>query len=351
VSSPYISVLILAHDRRKYLFDAVNSVLSQDLPRDKYEVLVVKYEVDDDKEIDKELEELRVRVINTKEASLGAKIAVGAEEAKGEVLAFLEDDDLFFPGKMRRLYEVFSKDKKIGYYHNEMIFFDIDKNEAIRRDTELRKKFILRFKRHFKDDLIIKGIEFWGKIPIVSTGFFAFNNSSIAVKKNVILSFNKVYKYSESNHAIDFLHFLLSLELGYLAAMDRRELTLYRVHSSSTMMKKFKTVEDYIRNEINVREIQLRNLSLPFQLYMLNNAEKALTVFKYYVELIKQSYEDALGLKTNSRKLSIIIFLLRNDRSFIYFIRFYFPIIYALLPSRLKIIVSDYLFKKYNKFV
>ena len=134
--------------------------------------------------------------------------------------------------------------------------------------------------------------------------------------------------------------------------MDRRERISYRVHSSSTMMKKFKTVEDYIRNEINVREIQLRNLSLPFQLYKLINAKKALTVFEYYIKLIKQSYEEALGLKTDSRKLSIIIiFLLRNDRSFIYSIRPYFPIIYSLLPSRLKRKGLEYLFKKHNKSV
>jgi len=100
MTSPYISVLILAHDRRKFLFDAVNSVLSQDFPRDKFEVLMVKYESDDDKEIDKKLEELGVRVINTKEVSLGAKIAVGAEEAKGEALTFLEDDDLFLSEKL-----------------------------------------------------------------------------------------------------------------------------------------------------------------------------------------------------------------------------------------------------------
>jgi len=350
-SSPYISVLILAHDRRKYLFDAVNSVLSQDFPRDKYEVHVVKYELDNDKEIDKKLEELGVRVINTKEVSLGAKIAIGAEEAKGKVLAFLEDDDLFLPGKLSRVYEVFNRDEKIGYYHNEMIFFDIDRNEVTKKDTEFRRKFLLRFERYFKDDLIIKRIELWGKIPIASTEFFAFNNSSIAVKKDVILSFNKAYKCSESNHAIDFLHFLLSLELGYLTVMDRRELSLYRVHSSSTMKKKLKTFEDYIRNEINTREIQLKNLSLPLQLYKLNNAEKVLTVFKYYIELIKQTYEEALGLKINSQKLSTIIFLLKNDRSFIYSRYLYFFYVFVLLPPSIKRVVLKYSFKKHNNSV
>jgi len=101
-SSPHISVLILAHDRRKFLLDAVNSVLSQDFQRDRYEVHLVNYELDSDKEIDKKLEDLGVRVVNTKEVSLGAKIVVGAEEAKGEVLAFLEDCNLFLHNKTKQ---------------------------------------------------------------------------------------------------------------------------------------------------------------------------------------------------------------------------------------------------------
>ena len=346
--NPYISVIILAHDRRKYLLDAVNSVLSQDFPRDKYEVLVVKYELDSDKEIDKKLEELGVRVINTKEVSLGAKIAVGAEEAKGKVLAFLEDDDLFLPGKLSRVYEVFKRDEKIGYYHNEMIYYDVDKNEEIKRDTEFRRKFILRFKRHFKDDLIIKGKDFWGKIPVISIDFFAFNNSSITIKKDVILSFNKVYKLSKFNYSIDHLHFILSLELGHLNVVDKKELTIYRVHSSSTMLKKYKDLEDYVKDIINITTVQIRNLLLPSMLYNLTNTEKFLTSIRYRVELTKYIYEEALGLKSNSHPFSIVIFLLRNDRSFIYSPGLFLPFVYAFLPSRLKREVLKRVFKHVN---
>jgi len=349
--SPYISVLILVHDRRKYLFDAVNSVLSQDFPREKYEVIIVKYELDGDKETDRKLEELSVRVINTKEASLGAKIAVGAEEAKGEVLAFLEDDDLFLPGKLSRVYEVLKNDEKIGYYHNEMIFFDVDKNEEIKSRTEFRRKMLLKFNKHFRDDIIIKGMDFWRKIPIISTYFFGFNNSSIAVKKDVILSFNKVYKSSESNHAIDFLHFLLSLELGYLPAMDGKALTIYRIHSNSTMVKKNMNFEDYVKNEINVKEIQIKNLSLPFLLYKLTNTNKFLKTLRSYMELVKYSYENALGLKTYPHKLSIIIFLLRNDKSFIYSRGLLFFYIYGLLPSTMERMLLKYSFERHNNSV
>ena len=349
MSNPYISVLILAHDRRKFLFDAVNSVLSQDFPRDKFEVLVVKYELDNDKEIDKKLEGLGVRIINTKEVSLGAKIAIGAEEAKGEVLAFLEDDDLFLPGKLSRVYDVFNRDEKIGYYFNEIIFFDMNKNEEIKSAIKAREKTLLKFNKYFKDDLMIKGINFWEKMPIFSISFFAFNNSAISVKKEVILSFSRVYKSSESNHAIDFLHPILSLELGYFTAMDKRKLTVYRIHSNQVIIwaKKFKSFEDYVNYNINIKEIQIKNLSLPFQLYNLNKAGKVLTIFKCYIELVKQSYEDALGLKTNSRKLSTIIFLLKNDRSFIYSRYLYFFYVFVLLPPSIKRTILKYYFKKH----
>jgi len=351
VSDPYISVLILAHNRRKFLFDAINSVLSQDFPRDKFEVLVVKYELNNDKEIDKKLEELGVRVINTKEVSQGAKIAIGAEEAKGEVLAFLDDDDLFLPTKLNRIYEVFNRAEKIGYYFNEVIPFDMNKNEEIKSVMKAREKTLLKFNKHFKDDLMIKGIDFWGKMPIFSIYFFAFNNSAISVKKDVILSFSKVYKSSEFNHAIDFLHPILSLELGYFTAIDKRKLTVYRIHSDqvTTMAKKFESFEDYVNYNLNIKEIQIRNLSLPFQLYKLNNAGKILTVFKCYMELVKQSYKEVLGLKTiNSHKLSTIIFLLKNDRSFIYSPSLYFSYVFVLLPSNIKRIILKHFFKKHN---
>jgi len=345
VSNPYISVLILTHDRRKLLSDAVNSVLHQDFPRDKYEVIVVKYELDSDKEIDRKLEELGVRVLNTKEIGLGPKIVIGAEEAKGVVLAFLEDDDLFLPGKLSRVYEVFKKDEKIGYYHNEMIFFDMNKNEEIKSVTESRRKLVSKFEKYFKDDLLIKGVEFWGKIPIISKDFFSFNNSSITVKKDVILYFNKVYKSSEANNGIDFLHFPLSLELGHLSAVDKKALTMYRIGCNSSIGKS-KSFEDYVKNVINANGITIKNLSLAFQLYKLNT-EKFLTSIIYSLELYKYPFEEVLGLKPNLHRLSTIIFLLSNDKSFIYSPKLLLFYILVLLPSSIGRVIFRYYIKKH----
>jgi Glycosyltransferases, probably involved in cell wall biogenesis len=117
---PFISVIITAHNRREFLLDAVNSALNQTLPKDEYEIIVVKNF--EDERIDKFLEEHNVRNIIVKEEPLGAKIVKGVEESRGEVVSFLEDDDLWLPQKLDIVKQVF-KDKDVIYYHNDFYNF------------------------------------------------------------------------------------------------------------------------------------------------------------------------------------------------------------------------------------
>jgi len=117
---PFISVIITAHNRREFLLDAVNSALNQTLPKDEYEIIVVKNF--EDERIDKFLEEHNVRNIIVEEEPLGAKIVKGVEESRGEVVSFLEDDDLWLPQKLDIVKQVF-KDKDVIYYHNDFYNF------------------------------------------------------------------------------------------------------------------------------------------------------------------------------------------------------------------------------------
>jgi glycosyltransferase involved in cell wall biosynthesis len=104
---PFISVIITAHNRREFLLEAVNSALNQTLPKDEYEIIVVKNF--EDERIEKFLEERNVKNIVTKEEPLGAKIFKGVEESRGEVVSFLDDDDLWLPQKL----EIVKKYSKI----------------------------------------------------------------------------------------------------------------------------------------------------------------------------------------------------------------------------------------------
>lgn len=40
---PLVSVIVIAHTRKEFIIDAIMSVLTQNVDRDKYEIIVIKY--------------------------------------------------------------------------------------------------------------------------------------------------------------------------------------------------------------------------------------------------------------------------------------------------------------------
>ena len=68
---PFITVIVADHDRRIFLSLALHSLESQSLPRDRFEVIVVKnYE---DQAIDNLIRRIGGRNIVTEEDNLGGK--------------------------------------------------------------------------------------------------------------------------------------------------------------------------------------------------------------------------------------------------------------------------------------
>ncbi|MEM4092970.1 MAG: glycosyltransferase family 2 protein [Conexivisphaerales archaeon] len=231
----YISVIITAHDRKDYLKEAVNSALKQTLDRDKYEVIVVKNYSD----YDDWLAERGVRSIVTQENNVGYKYVIGAEEAKGEVISFLDDDDLFLPHKLVVSYAF--KNNIVGY-HNEMTMV----NEEIRPLVlnELRKRAAARL---FPDQITLIDAEFLNKRPL-EIGFLV-NSSSTCMKRETLLSFKDILKKVKRNNVIDTILVLLPLEEGNLT-IDIRCLTLYRIHNKGTTPLTADPIK-YIRDHYN----------------------------------------------------------------------------------------------------
>lgn len=97
--SPSISVIIPVHNGERYLAEAINSVLAQDYPV--FEVLVI-----DDGSNDRTADIVRsfgtpVHYHFQLQAGAGAARNCGAELARGELLSFLDADDLWEPRKLR----------------------------------------------------------------------------------------------------------------------------------------------------------------------------------------------------------------------------------------------------------
>ncbi|QKR00849.1 glycosyltransferase family 2 protein [Metallosphaera tengchongensis] len=114
-----ISVIITAHNRRKFLKEAITSALNQEFDRSKHEVIVVKNF--EDQEIDSFIEEKNVKSLYTEEEKSGGVQKVGAEESKGSIVCLLDDDDKFHEEKLRNVCHSFTRYKDLTFYHNNRV--------------------------------------------------------------------------------------------------------------------------------------------------------------------------------------------------------------------------------------
>jgi glycosyltransferase involved in cell wall biosynthesis len=96
VSQPLVSVVIPVHDGERFLAEAIDSVLAQGYPR--REVIVV-----DDGSTDGSAPIARARPVRyRRQPNRGVAAArnAGLAVAEGELIAFLDQDDMWLPGKL-----------------------------------------------------------------------------------------------------------------------------------------------------------------------------------------------------------------------------------------------------------
>lgn len=102
---PFVSVIVPTHGRRLLLNRLLESLLVQDYPRDRYEILVVhNYTPDGTEEMVEAVARtapVAVRYFRTDFRGPGASRQYGAERARGAVLAFIDDDCVATPGWLR----------------------------------------------------------------------------------------------------------------------------------------------------------------------------------------------------------------------------------------------------------
>ena len=113
---PYVSVVVTAYNRKRYLPDALRSLEAQTLDKSKFEVVVVKNF--EDPVSDSIIRRNGWRWVYSDEKALGPFTLAGIEEARGDVIAFLDDDDIYLDNKLSVIYEKFKKLKDLLYLHH-----------------------------------------------------------------------------------------------------------------------------------------------------------------------------------------------------------------------------------------
>ena len=218
---PVISVVITVHDRKKYLLNAVNSLLTQTLARNKFEIIVIKNFKD--QSIDESLEKEDIKNIFTDEVSFGAKLALGMKMSNGDIISFLDDDDSFTPDKLEIVLRSFYDNVNLNYFHNGIQ--EMDENGLIRGNSKIRKNK----KQTITMNSPIGDLSDLNRLSRFRGDWYM---SCISIKRTSFLPF--IEFIGSISASLDRIFFIISLNLEGKILLDSRNITKYRMHQSTT---------------------------------------------------------------------------------------------------------------------
>ncbi len=262
----YISVIITAYNRKDFLLDALKSALNQTLDKKYYEIIVIKNY--NDEIIDKFIENNNIKSINI-DGYHGELLYAGIRESKGNIISFLDDDDLFFNNKLEYVYNLFKNNDDLVYYHNNYIPVN-EKNENI--------------------NFINENID--------------FNNSCMNIRKDII-DLDKLKKISALT---DIFIYLSAIDYDGEIKLDKTKLTYYRVHSSASNFTA-DNFDDYKNKKIRFLDVSLAELYKFKNIFNNKNVVKHIT--SYITDLKMDKF---LWGFYNERPSNIINFIIHMDR-------------------------------------
>ena len=266
MASVQVSVVVTAHDRKKYLKGAINSLLRQSVNRNLLEIIVVKNYLD--REIDDFLSSNNILNVLTDSKSFGAKLSEGIKSSKGEIIAFLDDDDEFVPQKIDRIIGVFKENKGLNYFHNGIIPL----NESGAEIKELKNS------RKGNDQFLIKTpLENLAELRVLSRLRGDWYMSCIAIRKKAAAEFLDFV--NSTSFSLDRVYFILSAARTGSIRLSSEELTRYRLHESITGIK-----SDF--HEYCQRKLKFFENTFNVLLQLERAVEKSNTL-KQYIEIQK----------------------------------------------------------------
>jgi glycosyltransferase involved in cell wall biosynthesis len=122
--SPFVTALLDTYNHERYIEQAIVSAIEQDFPSSDVEILVV-----DDGSTDRTPEivrkfEPKVRLLRKENGGQASAINFGTAQANGQIVAFLDGDDLWSPNKLSSVVKEFGKNPQTVMVYHKFRFWD-----------------------------------------------------------------------------------------------------------------------------------------------------------------------------------------------------------------------------------
>lgn len=242
-----ITVIITNHERKAYVKDAITSIINSriSVPDEVEIILVMDYR---DSDIEDFARNLGVRVFYTMEVDLGKKLEIGIRECNGDIICFLDDDDMYNPEKIPYVKNLM-EDPEIAFVHNNIIQIgEDDTYNSLQKDTDVSGI----------DRIVnVKGMD-TAEIGIMFGMRADWYLSSMSIRADVARKYARTI--GECRKSLDKVIFLVALLECKKLVVSAKSLTYYRKHISITGIKT--NLVSFSISRLEFTRESLRTLSL-----------------------------------------------------------------------------------------
>lgn len=244
MSKPFVTALIDTYNQESFIADAIQSVLGQDFPASETEIVVV-----DDGSADNTAQIVqkfhpRVRYLRKANGGQGSAFNAGIGEAQGEIVAFLDGDDWWAPGKLSAVAAVFEREGAVGLVGHGITNVHPDGRHVVQLPCES-----VRFRLNSAEN---------AKIFRMRRGFFG--TSRMAYRRNVLKQIGNV-PVELKFEADEYLFTMAGLYSEVLILPE--SLTFYRLHDKNLYQLNESEV-DGVRKKQEVIATLAQSLSAKF---------------------------------------------------------------------------------------
>lgn len=199
--TPKVSIIVPAYNVAAYIADCLNSILAQTYPN--YETIVV----DDGSTDATEAAVLpflnSVRYVKQPHWGVSAARNTGIQLASGDVVAFLDADDLWLPSHLAESLAVFRRSPDAGLVHSDAYLW-VDGTPLVLRDDYTQHSF------HFRGIPVAGGPGRTLLVDVLENRRFLGPISTFVVARSI---FDRVGLFDESLRYAEDLHFLVRVLL------------------------------------------------------------------------------------------------------------------------------------------
>lgn len=126
---PQVTVIIDTYNYGRFIEEAIDSVLSQDFPSDRMEILVIDDGSTDDTHERVQKYSSRIEYFFKANGGQASAFNFGFTRARGEIITLLDADDYWLPDKVRSVVEEFEKHPEVGMVYHPLREYDTQTGE------------------------------------------------------------------------------------------------------------------------------------------------------------------------------------------------------------------------------